>query len=163
MRKRNQNSHRIALLQKKSFAFSHFFASHSHRTTIPDLCTESHEEGIKLSYFDWVSYTSILLRTCICAVACPRYISVISRFNVCSESTPAPARRSAWRRDRWQCRLLLPRCCPQSVATCPALTLSLGLQWSCVLWSVRKFHPFKVSMIGNEQWIPSTRGLLVKT
>ncbi len=37
MRKRNQNSHRVALIRPKKFAFSHFFASHSHRTTIPEL------------------------------------------------------------------------------------------------------------------------------
>ncbi len=34
MRKWNQNSHRTTT--EKKFAFSHFFASHSHRTTIPD-------------------------------------------------------------------------------------------------------------------------------
>jgi hypothetical protein len=38
MRKWNQNSHRIAPLQQNNFAFSHFFASHSHLTTIPDQC-----------------------------------------------------------------------------------------------------------------------------
>jgi hypothetical protein len=36
MRKRNQNSHRIASpYYSKKFAFLHFFASHLHRTTIP--------------------------------------------------------------------------------------------------------------------------------